>query len=229
MNDLIKQQIIKLWKKVDRQGVEDMIRWLETTDFFIAPASKKNHLNYPGGLAEHSLNVYNCLKTKCEQYKPDYSEETIIVTALAHDFCKIDIYKIDVEPITPAQLPYLRDISKADWKIYDDMINKKLLSKSLTSDLIKFYKGETKVKPDLNRVDYKIEDNFPLGHGEKSLYIISKFIEITNSCALAIRWHMGNYDPGYGKSFDDAVKQCMLVTLLITSDFEATNILEKRK
>jgi len=42
---------------------------------------------------------------------------------------------------------------------------------------------------------YKIEDNFPFGHGEKSVLLTSKYIELTNSESLMIRWHMGYEDP----------------------------------
>lgn len=40
-------------------------------------------------------------------------------------------------------------------------------------------------------IGYKVNDSFPLGHGEKSLYLISNFIKLTDQEALAIRWHMG--------------------------------------
>ncbi len=50
---------------------------------------------------EHSLNVYECLKdylarprTK-ELYGMDYSPETIAVTALLHDICKVGFYAVD--------------------------------------------------------------------------------------------------------------------------------------
>lgn len=41
---------------------------------------------------------------------------------------------------------------------------------------------------------YKIEDSLPYGHGEKSVYIISAFMKLTREEALAINWHMGEYD-----------------------------------
>lgn len=45
-------------KLVTRPGAEKLLAWLEEeTDFFTAPASTKHHLNHPGGLMEHSLNV----------------------------------------------------------------------------------------------------------------------------------------------------------------------------
>ena len=41
---------------------------------------------------------------------------------------------------------------------------------------------------------YKVEDSLPYGHGEKSVYIISAFMKLTREEALAINWHMGEYD-----------------------------------
>ncbi len=41
---------------------------------------------------------------------------------------------------------------------------------------------------------YRIEDSLPYGHGEKSVYILSAFIKLTREEALAINWHMGEYD-----------------------------------
>lgn len=45
-----------------------------------------------------------------------------------------------------------------------------------------------------NGTGYTFKDPFPLGHGEKSLYQISRFIPLDDHEALAIRWHMGAYD-----------------------------------
>lgn len=39
---------------------------------------------------------------------------------------------------------------------------------------------------------YAIEDKFPLGHGEKSLAIVLRFIHLTDEECLMIRWHMGS-------------------------------------
>ena len=43
---------------IDREGLEDLLEWLEQEDFFEAPASTRYHGNYPGGLCQHSLDVY---------------------------------------------------------------------------------------------------------------------------------------------------------------------------
>jgi hypothetical protein len=41
---------------------------------------------------------------------------------------------------------------------------------------------------------YQIEDMLPMGHGEKSVYLLMRHIRLTDEEALAIRWHMGGYD-----------------------------------
>lgn len=41
---------------------------------------------------------------------------------------------------------------------------------------------------------YITNDLFPYGHGEKSVYLVSKFIDLTDDEAMAIRWHMGAYE-----------------------------------
>ena len=41
---------------------------------------------------------------------------------------------------------------------------------------------------------FAIEDSYPFGHGEKSVYLVCKYIRLTDEEALAIRWHMGGYD-----------------------------------
>ena len=41
---------------------------------------------------------------------------------------------------------------------------------------------------------YKVEDALPYGHGEKSVYIISAFMKLAREEALAINWHMGEFD-----------------------------------
>ncbi|MBU2701108.1 hypothetical protein Ga0466249_002219 [Sporomusaceae bacterium BoRhaA] len=59
-----------------------------------------------------------------------------------------------------------------------------------------FYKTEMRWRKDENNqweqyATYGIDDQFPLGHGEKSLYLIRKFIKLSDDEAMAIRWHMG--------------------------------------
>lgn len=80
--------------EIKREGIEKLIKWLTSSDFFAAPSSTKYHGSYEGGLCEHSLNVYDTLKDLCSKYAPQISQETIAITALFHDVCKISFYKL---------------------------------------------------------------------------------------------------------------------------------------
>ena len=93
-----KQEFIELLRSTKREGIEDLINWLsEKSDFFEAPSSTIYHCNYPGGLCQHSLNVYYAARDFYETYKklslPEKNVESIpmesiIITALLHDLCK---------------------------------------------------------------------------------------------------------------------------------------------
>lgn len=54
-----KERFIMLLRSTERQGIEEVISYLENAGFFTAPASTNFHLNYEGGLMEHSMNVYD--------------------------------------------------------------------------------------------------------------------------------------------------------------------------
>ena len=57
----MKEQFLELLKSVQREGIEELIKFIENSDFFTAPASTKFHGDYEGGLLEHSLKVYDIL------------------------------------------------------------------------------------------------------------------------------------------------------------------------
>ena len=60
----MKEKFIELLKKVDRDGMNDLLDFLEKSDFYKAPASTRFHGDYEGGLVEHSLKVYELLVDK---------------------------------------------------------------------------------------------------------------------------------------------------------------------
>ena len=99
----IKEEFISVYKEnIVREGSEKLLDYLiNKCDFFTAPASTRFHSAYAGGLAQHSLNVYYCLKDYLsrervkETYKLSYNDEQIAIVALLHDMCKIDCYKSD--------------------------------------------------------------------------------------------------------------------------------------
>lgn len=94
-----KEKFLTIANTINRHGIQDLISYLESSDFFTAPASTRYHEYYAGGLVEHSLNVYDHLKRLIECYKVEVSEETIAIVALFHDLCKIDCYDISMRNV----------------------------------------------------------------------------------------------------------------------------------
>lgn len=77
---------------------------------------------------------------------------------------------------------------------------------------------------------YTYQDDLPLGHGEKSLYLISKFIKLTDEEAAAIRWHMGGFDSAFrggDLGLNIAFEKYPLAVLLHLADMKATYIVER--
>lgn len=97
-----KECFVELYKsKIKREGSDALLDYLlsPASDFFEAPASQRYHSSYAGGLCDHSLNVYDCLKDYLERervkenYALSYSEESIAIVSLLHDLCKVKVYK----------------------------------------------------------------------------------------------------------------------------------------
>lgn len=92
-----KEEFLRIARShIKREGLEDLLKWLESTDFFEAPASSKFHSAEAGGLCFHSLNVFKRLKQLAEQeYAENCNMETIAICALFHDLCKCCFYKVE--------------------------------------------------------------------------------------------------------------------------------------
>ena len=131
---------------IHRDGIDGLMAWLDSTDFYSAPSSTRYHGAEPGGLVAHSIAVYNRLKQK----QTDETDETIAIASLFHDLCKCNFYK----------------------QTFRNVKNE--------------VTGKWEKVP-----SYEVDDQFPLGHGEKSMFTIMKFMKLTDEEAMAIRWHMG--------------------------------------
>lgn len=69
--------------------------FLEEMDYYNKPAAIKYHHNYIGGLAEHSLEVYEELKRQWKAHpKMGVTIHSVIVVSLLHDLCKTVDYVI---------------------------------------------------------------------------------------------------------------------------------------
>lgn len=106
----IKQEFIEVFTdKIKRDGADKLLEYLTKSDFFIAPASTRFHSAYEGGLAQHSLNVYYCLREYLNRervksiYKMSYTDESVAIVGLLHDICKVDTYKKDFRNVKNEQ------------------------------------------------------------------------------------------------------------------------------
>ena len=97
-----KDEFIEIYTKhIHREGADKLLEYLlsKSSDFFTAPASTRYHGSYEGGLVEHSVNVYHCLKDYLlrdrarDIYSMIYDDEAVAIVALLHDLCKINCYK----------------------------------------------------------------------------------------------------------------------------------------
>ena len=190
---------------IKRNGADELLGWLETTDFFEAPASSKYHLSVPGGLCEHSLNVYRrlCgfLNAEYAGTVCPYSDETIALVALCHDLCKVNFYK-------------------AGWKnqkCYDLDKVESAPAKEVKHDAAGDFIWE--VVP-----TYEIDEDLVFGHGEKSVYLIMKFTWLTDEEAQAIRYHMGAFQDGEARDYGNACEKNPLVFFLHMADSAASFI-----
>ncbi len=100
-----KSKFLKLFNNlIKRDGAKQLLDWLETTDFFTAPASTKFHSACNGGLCDHSLKVYdrflNLVKNEYgEEWEKTISAESVAIIALLHDICKVNTYKVDYKNV----------------------------------------------------------------------------------------------------------------------------------
>ncbi|MBE6857718.1 MAG: hydrolase [Ruminococcus sp.] len=98
-----KEEFISIYNEhIKRPGADKLLDYLiNKSDFFTAPSSTRFHGSYEGGLVQHSVNVYHCLKDYLERarvkdiYGMKYSDETIALVSLLHDLCKINFYTVD--------------------------------------------------------------------------------------------------------------------------------------
>lgn len=84
-------QIIRLLKETKREGIENLIEWMEENGFFFAPCSTQFHLANAGGLAEHSLNVYKKAHELALAWHPSVKDvpiESVVICTLLHDLGK---------------------------------------------------------------------------------------------------------------------------------------------
>lgn len=228
----IKTETLEILSNVDREGMVDLIEFLLKSDYFTAPASTKFHDSSVGGLSRHSLLVYNLFKQKMQMFDSEFSEDSIAICGLLHDICKVDFYKVkSSESATKAQITYIYDLLKkinTGENAVEVSINIEKVSKAHATQIIDHLKTIGKLPLPEEKIEWTVEDSFPFGHGEKSVVMLQKYIDITLEEMLAIRWHMSFSDPSVSlhpmtkMSYSNALDKSLAVVCLFTADFEAS-------
>lgn len=170
--ELNKNRFIDLVNGITRDGVdkERLLEKLCSSDFFEAPASTIYHNAFMGGLCAHSLNVYDTLSKMINAFYGDdspYSEDTIRIVSLFHDFDKMNKYEKTVrnkKVYSPTGSKY-DEMGKYDWQ-----------------SIAGYARKEDK-------------DVFTIGtHGENSVYMTETFIPLSAEEHCAILNHHSVYD-----------------------------------
>lgn len=77
----------------ERHGADKLLAWMKAEGFFLAPASANHHLNVPGGLCIHTLNVTENALSLCETaHFARVNVQEAVSAALLHDLCKAGKY-----------------------------------------------------------------------------------------------------------------------------------------
>ena len=84
----VRTEIIDLLASTEREGIGNVIDYLDQSGFFYRASSANKHHNFPGGLAEHSLGTYKLAQVEGELY--GLPKDSVIIAALLHDTCKSD-------------------------------------------------------------------------------------------------------------------------------------------
>lgn len=184
-----------------RDGLERLLTYMDESGFYTAPSSTNFHLNVEGGLCKHSLNVFETAR---------------------------DIYTNMLEPKRVAgETSFTQPINIESIAI-----------STLFHDLCKmqmYQKAEKWKKDEAGRwvsyPGYEVKDDFPFGHGEKSCFIIERFMRLKKSELLAIRWHMCMFDVSeQGSAGRFSLRAAMeaepLVSLVQMADLLSANCLE---
>lgn len=98
----MREEVISLLSSTNRPGIENVLTYLDHSDFYTCPSSTIYHNSCRGGLLAHSLNVYKAsLRIRDilldvalpEKNIASISNESLILCTILHDLCKTNFYE----------------------------------------------------------------------------------------------------------------------------------------
>lgn len=159
----VKDKIKELLLSTGREGMNNLLEVMDSEGFFEAPCSGSYHLAKEGGLAEHSLNVYETMKIMSDALF-DVDNKELIIVSILHDLGKMGQF------------------GKPNYT--DNYVKDGRPTKAEPEQ--KYKLSETKpyvTNPELLNVPHEI----------RSIAIASKYIELTEQEQFAILYHNGLY------------------------------------
>lgn len=195
-NMTIKQIISDALMSTKREGMENLIIYMEEIGFFEAPCSGGNHLAKEGGLAEHSWNVETVMEL-ARDVVPGADVipyESLVICSLLHDLGKCG------------------DYGKANY--VENWIKSGRPTKAEPEQKYKIPENKPyKTNPELLYVPHEV----------RSVKIASRFITLTEEEEFAILYHNGLYGDF---KYAIQGKETPLYLLLHSADMWASKVVE---
>ncbi len=195
-----KQYITDILLQTKREGMEDLVAYMEEIGFFTAPCSGSFHLACEGGLAEHTRNVMEIAekisvsligaKNLTKEFK-----DTIQISAALHDLGKCGQF---------GKPNYVINMIKS----------RKKNPETGEYDMVQSEAKPYQTNPDLLYIDHEI----------RSIAIASMFIDLTEEEQFAILYHNGMYG---NLKYALSGKETPLYMIIHWADMWASRVVEK--
>lgn len=169
---VVDHKIIKLLMSTKREGMDNLVKYLQESDFFWAPASTKFHGAYKGGLVQHVLTVHEILNefpyikklgepVNVGQLPLEVTPAALIIPPLLHDLCKVGAY---VPTEAGAKSPYraTKGRPKGHAKVSIDICRKYIHLTALETFMIRYHMGPYALNEFYGEGDWQTGD-FPIG------------------------------------------------------------------
>lgn len=142
-----------------RDGMEKLLEYMRTGGFFTSPGSTRFHGCYKGGLAVHSIGVYELLDSFAGLLRLECPADSLIIAPILHDLCKMGAYLGDKKPYT-----FNRANPKGHAVLSIDRISRFIKLTELEEKMIRYHMGVYGLK-EFQDKDKKAKGEYTLRHG----------------------------------------------------------------
>lgn len=217
-----KRRFIDLVNSISRQGFmkDELLTYLENSDFYTAPATAQYNLSEEGGLCKHSLDTYDCIRKICSAMYPDEYEQ------ITNDCGQLEDARIRVCPFSEDSLKIValfHEISSVNF--YEKYIqNKKVYSETGTKH------DENGKYEWVSSQAYKVKDaseRFVLGSREQNtVYILEGYVPMSIEEVAALISQKGNMTDNPSSDVPSVYSRYNLAALLHCADVLSTYTLK---